>query len=136
MNMDAELLPQDAKTLAVECFGTEQTSVVHGHKAKGYFPRPDYSMPHRLHGRDIWFAGTAAAWRRKYIALLTADDELREMTQDPNRMKEANARRHEHMTAASQVAEARGLELREELSRDVNSDELSRDVSDAKTSQT
>ena len=115
--MHPDLLPQDAKTAVVECFGTEQTSVLHGHKAKGYFPRPDYSMPHRLRGRDIWFAGTVAAWRKKYIALTTADAELREMTKD--QYKEANKRRHEHMTAASQVAESRGLELLDELSRDV-----------------
>ena len=116
--MNPELLPQDTKRIAHDYFATEQTSVVHHHKKFGYFPRSDYSMPHRLHGRDIWFSGTATAWHKKYVALIAADDDLREMASDQTRMKEANERRHKHMTAATKVAEARGLELMILLTRD------------------
>jgi hypothetical protein len=110
-NIEAELLPKTVKHVAEEYFATDSPAVVHGHKAKGHFPQSDYTLPARLHGREVWFAGTVAAWRRKYIALLMADDELREMSHDRDRIKEANARRHAHMRAATEYAEARGREL-------------------------
>ena len=110
MNDDA-LLPKTVHDVAVECFATDSPSVVHGHKAKGHFPKADYALPSRLHAKDIWFTGTVTAWRKKYIALLAVDDELRELVQDVKNAKDANARRHAHMRAATKYAEARGREL-------------------------
>lgn len=108
---ETDLLPNTVHDIAVEIFGTDSPSVVHGHKQKGHFPKADYTLPARLHGREIWFNGTKAAYRTKYLALVTADDELRELLQDKTRVKEANARRHMHMRAATEYAEARGREL-------------------------
>lgn len=110
---EADLMPKTVVPAAVECFGTDSPAVLHGQKAKGHFPRADYTLPSRLHAKEVWFAGTIRAWRSKYLSLLAADTEIKEMMRDPERIKEANSRRHEHMKAASQYAEARGRELLE-----------------------